>query len=107
MSKSTLVRRKQMQAALAPAVQQALAGLEKLDLNRPEDARRFMRALVHIGAGELLMRGHAPQTLAEACLEAIGREVETFIPGAVVSQTVKQLESGQPAYLMAPEPFPV
>lgn len=74
--KNTDVRRHTIQNALAPAIESALAGIEKLDMTRPEDMRRFFRALVHIGADHLLNAGCPPQTIAGFAVEAIAREVE-------------------------------
>lgn len=95
--KNNAVRRTTIQAAVAPAVEAALKGIEALDLSRPEDARRLMRALVRIGCSKAL-EAHGPGLLAQACIEAIAREVEgrteTFVAEAAPMQT-------QPA-----EPFP-
>jgi hypothetical protein len=75
MSKSTLVRRNTIQAALAPKVFEALSTIDLLDLSRVEDQRRFFRALVHIGAETLLMRGAQPEALLALSVEAISKEV--------------------------------
>lgn len=89
--KNTLVRRKLIQNTISPGIHEALAGIEGLDLSREEDARRLMRALVRIGASELLARGHGPQLLAEACLEGVGREVEAA--SAVVTTSLSQTQA--------------
>lgn len=102
--KNTLVRRKQLQTALSPVIHEALGSIEQLDLNREEDARRLMRALVRIGASELLAHGHAPSLLAEACIEGLAREVEATT--AVVSTSLATTTQGVTHVL--PEPaFPV
>lgn len=75
--KNNNVRRIAIQTAIAPALQTALDGVAGLDLNREEDRRRLMRATVHVVAGMLLEKGENPNVLAAACIEALGREVET------------------------------
>lgn len=74
--KNTDVRRTAIQTALAPAIEAALAGIEKLDLSRIEDQRRLFRALVHIGAARLLDAGCPPQVAASFAVEAIAKEVD-------------------------------
>ena len=76
MQKNTLVRRKDIQNALAPKVFEALSTLPLLDLTREEDQRRFFRALVHIGTETLLDYHVAPQSLMSLAAEAISKEVE-------------------------------
>lgn len=75
--KNNNVRRHTIQTAIAPALQTALDAVPGLDLNREEDQRRLMRAAVHVVAGMLLEKGAHPTNLAAACVEAIGRELET------------------------------
>lgn len=96
MSKSTLVRRAVIQSTLAPAVEAALKGIEQLDLSRPEDARRLMRALVRIGAAKVLAT-HGPEMVASACIEGIAREVEA---------NVQTFVAESPAQTQPAEPFP-
>lgn len=95
--KNTDVRRHTIQTALAPAIESALAGIEKLDMTRPEDMRRFFRALVHIGAARLLDAGCPAQVAAGFALDAIAKEVETRNAATIVATGITQEES---AYLM-------
>lgn len=74
--KNTDVRRSTIQTTIAPAIETALAGIEKLDMSRPEDMRRLFRALVHLGSARLLDAGCPPALVANFALEAVGREVE-------------------------------
>lgn len=74
--KSNTVRRATIQAVLAPSIHGAIAVVPGLDLNREEDRRRTMRAAVHVIAGLLLEKGANPADLAQACLEAISKEME-------------------------------
>ena len=75
-NKNTLVRRKAIQTAIQPCIEAALKSLTDLDLSREEDARRFVRALVHVGAAHVLDAGGDPATVFTACVEALSKEVE-------------------------------
>lgn len=70
--------RTDIQTAIAPAVIGQALSLEGLDLNDPAHQRRFLRALVHIGAAELLSRGMSVKQLAAAALEAVVHEQQAF-----------------------------
>lgn len=74
--KDTSVRRNQIQNALGPAIEKALAGIPGLDLSKPEHQRRYVRALARIASQELMHRGVGPGDILAACIEGIGREVE-------------------------------
>ena len=94
--KNTDVRRSTIQNTVAPAIESALAGIEKLDMTRPEDMRRFFRALVHIGSARLLDAGCPPALVANFALEAVGREVEArqnAIPVEVAPQYIMPVAS--------------
>lgn len=76
--KNSLVRRAAIQSTLTPAVDAALKSIEQLDLSRPEDARRLVRALTRI-ACEKVLTTHGPNFVAHACLEAVAREMEAKV----------------------------
>lgn len=76
--KSSIVRRTAIQAILASPIHGAIAAVPSLDLNREEDQRRTMRAAVHVVAGLLLEKGANPNDLAQACLEAISKEMQNL-----------------------------
>jgi hypothetical protein len=76
--KNNAVRRTLVQTTLAPSIHGALAAVPGLDLNREEDRRRVMRAVVHVVGGLLLDKGANPNALLAACVEAISKELEAL-----------------------------
>lgn len=74
--KNNTVRRHQIQSTIGPALQKAIDAVPGLDLNREEDRRRLMRAVVHTVGGILLEKGENPNNLAVACMEALHRELQ-------------------------------
>jgi hypothetical protein len=78
MNKNNAVRRTLIQNVVTPSIHGALAAVPGLDLNREEDRRRTMRAAVHVVAGLLLEKGANPNDLAQACLEAITKEMQNL-----------------------------
>jgi len=68
--------RKQLQSSLAQGVEMALATVPAFRADDVDHLRRFMRAMVHIGAARLLDAGAPPAAIVAYCIEALAHEVE-------------------------------
>lgn len=72
------LNRRAIQNQIAPAVETALSALPSLDMSDAAHQRRMLRALVHVGARELLLRGVSVKDITEQTLQALAHEVKEY-----------------------------
>ena len=97
-AKNTLVRRKAIQSAIQPCIEASLKSLTDLDLTREEDQRRFIRALVHVGAAHVLNAGGTPDAIFGACVEALAKEIQS----RQIEVPVEALQQPETLFLQSP-----
>jgi hypothetical protein len=76
-NKSRVVTRTGIQKTIEGPLAEALKQVPGLDLGRPEDARRLVRALVTLAGKAVAPHGHSPASVALAAVEAVGKLVKS------------------------------
>ena len=85
------VDRRAIQNVIAPAIEQAMSAVPSFDMSDEAHQRRFFRALVHIGARELMLRGVSIKDLAGHVSMALAHEFDEYKQSIASASSISAL----------------